>query len=205
MAALQDRLRIVEAAWAQFVPDIELSTAVLAVEQQMSTGSDPASLASRNPSSLPDRPSTKDISPSPWATGPRDAANDPFQDSDYEDANSLDWDESVDVAAAADGIGSLSMNPKGIGYMGPQSGNALLRKLQSISVLYFTPCDELTLQQSPQPGVPEHILRSPQFVNQCIDWYFQYYHCAYPILHEGHFRAQLMGNDHSSPCLLPIG
>lgn len=124
------------------------------------------------------------------------------QDSEYEGADTLDWDESSDVAAAADGIGSLSVSSKGIGYMGPQSGNALLRKLQSISILYFTPYDDLTPQQSPQPSIPDHVLKSKQFTNQCVEWYFQHYHRAYPILHEGHFRAQLMGKDFSRACSL---
>ena len=119
-------------------------------------------------------------------------------DSEYEDAETLDWDESVDTIAKTDGIGSLSTKWKGIGYMGPQTGNTLLRKLQSISVLYLSPEDDMSLEQSVQTELPDHVLKSSLFSDQCINWYFTYFHCAYPILHEGYFRAQLMGITHFS-------
>lgn len=175
------------------MPDIQLSTAVHAVERGISLEAAlELAAAESQPMIVNASASHIDTDVLDTTVLANEASTSP-QESEYEGVDTLDWDETDDVAAAADGIGSLSMNTKGIGYMGPQSGNALLRKLQSISILYFTPYDDLTLQRSPEPGVPDHIIKSPQFINQCIDWYFRYYHCAYPILHEGHFRAQLMG------------
>ena len=68
-----------------------------------------------------------------------------------EQADSLDWDESAGFASAGDGIGSLSMSRRGVGYMGPQSGNALLKNLQSIYTLMFPSPEPETAVQNPQP------------------------------------------------------
>lgn len=175
------------------MPEIDLAAAVRAVEEQNQSPPDPELSAPEYESAIPDTSMDQHQN---LVDQPTEATAPTFltpQDSEYEGADTLDWDESSDVAGAADGIGSLSVSSKGIGYMGPQSGNALLRKLQSISILYFTHYDDLTPQQSPQPSIPDHVLKSKQFTNQCVEWYFQFYHRAYPILHEGHFRAQLMG------------
>lgn len=178
------------------MPNVELSAAIHTIESRSFIDARPNTSSSETKAdttatSVFDETvlvQTDDWSGEPGSTSPRD--------SEYEDADTLDWDESVDVAGAADGIGSLSMDWKGIGYMGPQTGNTLLKKLQSISLMYFPVNDDLSLQQSPLPEMPNHVLGSPHFTTQCIDWYFRYYHCAYPILHEGYFRAQLMGNAH---------
>ncbi len=107
-------------------------------------------------------------------------------------AESLEWDESSGLAVTADGIGSLSLNHRGTGYMGPQSGNALLRTLQASSMLLRTTNTQPS-QLSPEPEFSEHIIQSPAFCNQCLDYYFKYYNTAYPILHEAYFRAQYSG------------
>lgn len=111
-----------------------------------------------------------------------------------EQADSLDWDESAGFASAGDGIGSLSMSRRGVGYMGPQSGNALLKNLQSIYTLMFpSPESETAVQNPIKPNIAEDVLQSARFSDCCIEWYFKYYNCAYPVLHEGYFRAQCMG------------
>lgn len=196
LTQLQKRLHVFEAVWKQFLPDVELSAAVRAVENQRSMDTIPDIPTSDAKANAIDTSAFNEAVLAPQDTLPAEAPSISPPDSEYEDADTLDWDESVDVAEVADGIGSLSMNWKGIGYMGPQTGNTLLRKLQSISVLYLSPSDDLSRQLSPQPEISDHVLKSPQFANQCIDWYFRYYHCAYPILHEGYFRAQLMGRGH---------
>ncbi|PSK53756.1 Cutinase transcription factor 1 alpha [Elsinoe australis] len=124
---------------------------------------------------------------------------------EYESADLFEWDESADVPARADGIGSLSLQSAGAGYMGPQSGNAILRKLQHIRGSPL-PEEYVPIEASAQVAVPEETLKSTWFMNDCVDNYFKYYHPAYPILHEGTFRAQYFGalpkpNDGSWPIL----
>lgn len=195
---LQERLRTVETTWKQFLPNVDFSAAIHAVENQQPLHPVQAQ------SSLETQEHSQDILAFGQASSHPDdswveaAASVSPPDSEYEDAETLDWDESVDTIAKTDGIGSLSTKWKGIGYMGPQTGNTLLRKLQSISVLYLSPEDDMSLQQSVQTELPDHVLKSSLFSDQCINWYFTYFHCAYPILHEGYFRAQLMGITHFS-------
>jgi hypothetical protein len=111
-----------------------------------------------------------------------------------EEADTFEWDESTDCTPMHDGIGSLSVTRRGIGYMGPQSGNALLKNLQSIHMHLFPLQEsEMILPSQPEPTIAEGFLQSSSFSECCIDWYFELYNCAYPILHEGYFRAQCIG------------
>lgn len=185
-------MRKVELAWRRFVPDIELEDAIRAVEHEQSPDVHP------NFSDWAHQATPAAVEAGQVAErGDEASASTPDPESQIEpeqgDAEALNWDETEELATAADGIGSLSVSSKGIGYMGPQSGNALLRNLQSASMLYFSPYDDLTPEHVSRTEIPEHILKSSSFTNQCVDWYFRYYHTAYPILHEGCFRAQLMG------------
>lgn len=189
---MQERLSRLELAWKRFVPDIELEDALSALAQEEI----PAHLASAT--DWVDH-SPPDISEAILSHGHSrgNHTSDPNLESHIEaeqgDNDALSWDETEELAEAADGIGSLSVSSKGIGYMGPQSGNALLQNLQSASMLYFSPYDDLTPDHDHIAELPEHILGSASFASQCIDWYFRYYHTAYPLLHEGCFRAQRMG------------
>lgn len=116
-------------------------------------------------------------------------------DVELERADALEWDESSDLAYTADGIGSLSLDGKGIGYMGPQSGNALLRSLQASSILLRNRENISIPRISPEPLLSEDLIHSTTFRNKCLDYYFQYFSNAYPILHEGYFRAQYAGRE----------
>lgn len=113
---------------------------------------------------------------------------------DLEDADTLEWDESADLTSVNDGIGSLSVTQRGIGYMGPQSGNALLKNLQSLHMHLF-PLEEaeMALPGQSNSSLADDVLQSSSYSESCIDWYFGLYNCAYPILHEGYFRAQCIG------------
>jgi transcriptional regulatory protein GAL4 len=195
---LQDRLRTIEMAWRQFLPNVELSTALQTTENQQPHSNARIQSIKTTQSDAPhtvEPGQTSVQSGDLWAEAPKSISP---PDSEYEDAETLDWDESVDTVTRTDGIGSLSTEWKGIGYMGPQTGNTLLRKLQSISVLYLSPEDEISIDHSLHTRLPEDVLNSSRFSDQCINWYFTHFHCAYPILHEGYFRAQLMGKIHLS-------
>lgn len=175
------------------MPNVELSAAVHAIENQQLQSPALAQSSPITQQILPDMVEPGQISDQPGYLRPEAPKSISPPDSEYEDAETLDWDESVDTIAKTDGIGSLSTEWKGIGYMGPQTGNTLLRKLQSISVLYLSPEDEISIDHSPSTRLPQDVLNSSRFSDQCINWYFAHFHCAYPILHEGYFRAQLMG------------
>jgi transcriptional regulatory protein GAL4 len=185
----EKRIRLVEAAWRRFVPNIELSFAIHAVESQpgevSSLGRQGADGGTRSPAK-PAAASAHDVDITEFA---------PALELELERADALEWDESADLAAIADGIGSLSVDRKGTGYMGPQSGNALLRYLQSISTFFPSSEDDFNVQwhDAPKPGFAEDVFMPAAFSNLCVDWYFKHFHSAYPILHEGFFRAQFMG------------
>lgn len=185
-------------AWKRFLPDVELATAIQAIESGLTDGAIPTR-SDLGIKKTPNEPWISSRSPDEHeVTANDEPSSDSSPDSEYENAETLNWDESVDTTAGAtDGIGSLSTSWRGIGYMGPQTGNTLLRKLQSVSVLYLNHDEDFSQRSSPQPELPDHVLESSQLANKCIDWYFKYFHCAYPILHEGYFRAQLMGKTHT--------
>ena len=186
------RVRLLEAAWTKFMPHMSVEAALADVagsqDQPLDFNSRPNSLTPVSTSEgyllVKDRNVVSDSSASE-------------REYEHERADSLEWDESADLLALADGIGSLSVQTAGIGYMGPQSGNTLLRKLQSMSGWALLSEAELTPDHNNEIQVPEQILESSAFFNKCVDAYFRCYHTAYPILHEGYFRAQVMGRSES--------
>lgn len=121
---------------------------------------------------------------------------------DLEGADALEWDESTELTLTADGIGSLSLDQTGTGYMGPQSGNALLRTLQRSSMLLRSPNNAQVPALSPEPQISAQVILSTTFESKCLDYYFRYFNNAYPILHEGYFRAQYSGKTHH--CSRPV-
>ncbi|PVH68647.1 hypothetical protein DL98DRAFT_564643 [Cadophora sp. DSE1049] len=192
-AHAQKRVQLLEQAWHKFVPHIELAYALHVVEPST------AEIGENEPAVRRLIRDTPNLPADVYAgAGPSDTISLPSSPKEFEldNADALEWDETADVDSIADGIGSLTVDPKGSGYMGPQSGNALLRYLQSIAIL-FPALDGSSAWNEPISS-HERILpplqpRSHTFIQQCIDWYFQYYHPAYPILHEGFFRAEFMG------------
>lgn len=77
--------------------------------------------------------------------------------------------------------------------MGPQSGTSLLRTLQKSSML-LRPSNGLRVPTlSPEPQLSPQAVLSTTFRDSCVDYYFRYFNNAYPILHEGYFRAQYSG------------
>ena len=112
-------------------------------------------------------------------------------DMEDESADVFEWDESADTPSATDGFGSLSLRSAGTGYMGPQSGNAILRKLQSIRGSPIVE-DAVVADDNHHVGVAATTLTATWFMNDCVDNYFKYYHPAYPLLHEGVFRGQIL-------------
>lgn len=117
---------------------------------------------------------------------------------EFETVEALEWDETLDLGAITDGMGSLAIHKKASGYMGPQSGTALLRYLQSVgNFLSEDGCADGSFSSLyTNPTVSEELsskVSSSSFRARCLDWYFTHFHKAYPLIHEGTFRAMLMG------------
>lgn len=197
LAQSKKRTQLLESAWHKFVPDIDLAYALHAVETQTSVAS---------PSVSEEAAPVPEVQVDSGYGGLRSRTNHhitqplPPIKGELDKEDTLEWDETADFQTLTDGIGSLSVDPKGSGYMGPQSGNALLRYLQSISNFFPGPEDDQNddrgFLNNHQLPPPQERLASSTFTHCCIDWYFKYYHSAYPILHEGFFRAQSMGEEY---------
>jgi transcriptional regulatory protein GAL4 len=91
-------------------------------------------------------------------------------------------------------MGFLTLAPFKAGYTGPQSGMAALKLLQSLpSVHPLSSEHEESLRRSEVTDNANPDPQSRPNVNVFIDRYFECYHPAYPLLHEGSFRARAWG------------
>lgn len=89
----------------------------------------------------------------------------------------------------------LTVDPRKAGYTGPQSGIAALKFLQSLPLYIplssFIPTssldDDASDSSTPALGKQAWVL------SRYLDDYFAFYYPAYPILHEGTFRARVSG------------
>ncbi|KAF2163839.1 hypothetical protein M409DRAFT_31606, partial [Zasmidium cellare ATCC 36951] len=105
-------------------------------------------------------------------------------------AEDYEFDESQDFGNAIDGMGFLTAEASKAGYTGPQSGIAALKFLRSLPSGYQDDSGDGVLPVS--NGLAEG-MRANTNVDSFINDYFAYYHPAYPLLHEGLFRARLSG------------
>lgn len=125
-------------------------------------------------------------------------------------SDDFDWDESlvsmtpelevssngVDAAEFVDGMASLSIGERDVGYLGVASGAALLRNI-------LRPDERQRGSFSEGSGTIRHrrtssmLLPQPQnlshVMDAMVDGYFRSYHLAYPIIHEPSFKAQYSG------------
>ncbi|KAJ4355486.1 uncharacterized protein N0V89_003502 [Didymosphaeria variabile] len=117
----------------------------------------------------------------PSQTSPAEASN----------AEDYEFDESQDFDNTTDGMGFLVAKPGKAGYMGPQSGVAAVKFLQSLH-LYgpFPDAGMTSLDSADMESLP---VASTADATQYMNDYFSIYHTAYPILHEGTFRARVSG------------
>ncbi|KAF4980055.1 hypothetical protein FDECE_17952 [Fusarium decemcellulare] len=187
----ESRTKLLEAAWKRFLPDIDIAHAIHAVE----TGEAQPAASLKTPSAF--EPPDDHQQDDPALSGGKGEMRTPSpQEPEMDTMEALEWDETLELGTLADGIGSLSFQARPSGYMGPQSGNALLKYLQSVSNFLSDTEPEL-LNGSPSflregPGELQSRVTSSAFQRSCVDWYFDHFHKAYPLLHEGFFRAQQM-------------
>ncbi|KAL5050235.1 hypothetical protein BDW71DRAFT_173446 [Aspergillus fruticulosus] len=133
----------------------------------------------------------------------------PISVAEHSNAEDYEFDESQDFDNSTDGMGFLTIDPHKAGYTGPQSGVAALKFLQSLPLYIplggFIPASSLDDDDICESGLP----RKQSEVARYLDDYFTFYHPAYPILHEGTFRARVSGalakpHDGSWPLLYNI-
>ncbi|PLB51994.1 hypothetical protein P170DRAFT_401797 [Aspergillus steynii IBT 23096] len=110
---------------------------------------------------------------------------------EHSNAEDYEFDESQDFDNSIDGMGFLTVDPHKAGYTGPQSGIAALKFLQSLPL--YLPLNSINTPSSLDEDALPAASQPTEAVHGYIDEYFSLYHPAYPILHEGTFRARVSG------------
>lgn len=106
-------------------------------------------------------------------------------------AEDYEFDESQDIGNAIDGMGFLTPETSKAGYTAPQAGIAALKFLRSLPSGYQDDGGDKTLPIP--PNVPSDGTRQAFSLDSFISDCFTYYYPAFPLLHEGLFRARLSG------------
>ncbi|KAL4809138.1 fungal-specific transcription factor domain-containing protein [Aspergillus unguis] len=164
-----------EKAWAAYLPSVDLQEALQTVRSQ----EDPAAATTKRTKHHHELTHSTEQPPTSVA--------------EYSNAEDYEFDESQDFDNSTDGMGYLTIDPHKAGYTGPQSGVAALKFLQSLPLYIplssFIPASSLDDDDISEVAPP----RRPSEVARYLDDYFTFYHPAYPILHEGTFRARVSG------------
>lgn len=170
--------RDMERAWILNFPDVDLQSAIRAAREGHQGSHEIAedSRSRRKPSNVVDH--LTDQTPTNFT--------EPSNAEDFEFDESRDFDNSID------GMGFLTTDPHKAGYTGPQSGIAALKFLRSLPL--YLPLDHAStpscLDDSDSlDGTPQAATTISHYISE----YFSLYHPAYPILHEGTFRARVSG------------
>ncbi|SCV55564.1 GAL4-Transcription factor [Fusarium fujikuroi] len=181
LTRVERRLANVERLFHQLLPDVDVNEALVSrgVEapvdaSQLNTALSPSS----NPTS-PEAPVQ---------------ASGAILDAVPAESDGFDWQEDVDELT--DGMASLSVEPRGAGYLGPTAGVFFLR-----SLLLWTGHSRPFIGNSPEVLRPyagvesssqlSNAVTSRQVIEQLVNGYFEVYHRSYPFVHEPTFRAQL--------------
>ncbi|SCN99532.1 GAL4-Transcription factor [Fusarium fujikuroi] len=181
LTKVERRLANLERLFHQLLPDVDINEALVSrgVEapvdaSQLNTALSPSS----NPTS-PEAPVQ---------------ASGAISDAVPAESDGFDWQEDVDELT--DGMASLSVEPRGAGYLGPTAGVFFLR-----SLLLWTGHSRPFIGNSPEVLRPyagvesssqlSNAVTSRQVIEQLVNGYFEVYHRSYPFVHEPTFRAQL--------------
>lgn len=119
-------------------------------------------------------------------------------DSAQSDPGDYEFDESHDFDELIDGMGFLTAEPCRSGYTGPTSGIAALRLLRSLPSENHA-AEELVKGHVGQSPSTDASMAEFVDVDALINDYFLLYHPAYPLLHEGLFRARVLGKVFPKP------
>ncbi|PNP86639.1 hypothetical protein FNYG_00029 [Fusarium nygamai] len=181
LTRVERRLANVERLFHQLLPDVDINEALASRGVEV-----PADASQPNTSmSPPINPSSPDT--------PVQASG-AISDAVPAESDGFDWQEDVDELT--DGMASLSVEPRGAGYLGPTAGVFFLR-----SLLLWTGHSRPFMGSSPEVLRPyagvesssqlSNSVTSRQVVEQLVNGYFEVYHRSYPFVHEPTFRAQL--------------
>lgn len=169
-----------ERAWAVYLPSVDLQEALQTIRLQ-NDSNDPVPADQKRQKHHNDVTHSTEQPPTSFA--------------EHSNAEDYEFDESQDFDNSTDGMGFLTVDPHKAGYTGPQSGVAALKFLQSLPLYLplssFTPGSSLDEEEDDTSAAA--VQRRRAEINQYLDDYFEYYHPAYPILHEGTFRARVSG------------
>ncbi|BCR84029.1 putative C6 transcription factor [Aspergillus chevalieri] len=169
-----------ERAWAVYLPSVDLQEALQTIRLQ-NDSNDPVPADQKRQKHHNDVTHSTEQPPTSFA--------------EHSNAEDYEFDESQDFDNSTDGMGFLTVDPHKAGYTGPQSGVAALKFLQSLPLYLplssFTPGSSLDDEEDDTSAAA--VQRRRAEINRYLDDYFEYYHPAYPILHEGTFRARVSG------------
>ncbi|GAD92150.1 C6 transcription factor [Paecilomyces variotii No. 5] len=168
-----------ERAWSIHLPGVDLQAAIRAVREG-TPGDQGDSAANRND------PNRRKLS----IGADHLTEQPPTNFTEHSNAEDYEFDESQGFDNSIDGMGFLTSDPHKAGYTGPQSGIAALKFLQALPL--YLPLNHVhTPSCLDEDETPEASTR--ETTSRYIDDYFYLYHPAYPILHEGTFRARVSG------------
>ncbi|KAF9894941.1 hypothetical protein FE257_004563 [Aspergillus nanangensis] len=180
----EQRQQDFETAWKTYLPSVDLQEAIRSSRENPPETSTSTSVHSPAPGEAQTCKITTEVE------HPTEQAPSAF--TEHSNAEDYEFDESQDFDNSIDGMGFLTVDPHKAGYTGPQSGIAALKFLQSLPL--YLPLNSVntpsSLDEEDVPGATSH---SSSTIGKYIDEYFSLYHPAYPILHEGTFRARISG------------
>lgn len=172
---------MIKRAWALHLPHVDLEVALKNLDQDQGQLSDGTSVSHDGPDMQPlAHASTLNTTAQLSEASPAEASN----------AEDYEFDESQDFDNSTDGMGFLVAEPGKAGYMGPQSGVAAVKFLQSLRL--YSPISSTSTASLDEPDTNLPVASSSDMAKYMND-YFSIYHTAYPILHEGTFRARVSG------------
>ncbi|KAF2825041.1 hypothetical protein CC86DRAFT_50377 [Ophiobolus disseminans] len=177
------RIQLIERAWAIHLPNFNLEDAIHNLESGQND----------SPTQIISGPRQGSVVPPPVSEPMAQSVDQTSQTSPAEASNAEDFefDESQNFDNTTDGMGFLVAEPGKAGYMGPQSGVAAVKFLQSLHL--YAPFPSTNTTSLDEPDTRNLPVASSVDISRYMNDYFTIYHTAYPILHEGTFRARVSG------------
>ncbi|VUC31000.1 unnamed protein product [Clonostachys rosea] len=179
---VERRLSRLESLFAKLLPDVDLNEALVSMSHEVPS---------------PTTSMLKEVNPvSAQGSHLETLTPEPISETVPDEADGFDWQENVDDPA--DGMAALSVEPKGVGYLGSTAGVFFLRSL----LLWLGHPQLLLDYRNPGSASPSfynqfeasarlsQIMEQSRVLQQLIDSYFAVYHRTYPFVHEATFRAQ---------------
>ncbi|OAA66915.1 c6 zinc finger domain containing protein [Niveomyces insectorum RCEF 264] len=200
LSNVENRLRRLETLFAQRLPDVDIEQALETVktddEEAATDTASPADVRRSDTRAPPPPPSQQQQSIIRTSSA-QDEGSRSIVDAVPEGPDGFDWQE--DANELADGMATLSVEPKGTGYLGSTAGVFFLRSLlfwmgnpQFAAVAPRSGLDGAGALLA-SPTASSHLSQARltrDVLGRLMDAYFRVYHQTYPFIHEATFRAQ---------------